>query len=107
MNEPDGRVIAPGHRAVVSDLVVSETHFSLRNHCGISGGLDQESQAPLRGWGGIRPLDSVAKVPGRRGIDLRKAGFLECSIHSAYPVEAAEMVTFDKAVGKRRPVQVL
>jgi predicted nucleic-acid-binding protein len=96
-----------GHRAVVSDLVASETYFALQHHYGVS---KQEALMGLRQLfadGEIEPLGAVAGVLVVEGLASAKPGFVDRLIHGAYAGSADEMATFEKAAGKLKSVRVL
>jgi predicted nucleic-acid-binding protein len=101
------KLLRSGHRAVVSDLVVSETYFALQHHYGVSKKDALIGLKRLFSDGEIEALGPVAKVLETDGLASAKPGFVDRLIHEAYLGEAGEMVTFEKAAGKLRSVRVL
>lgn len=96
-----------GHRAVVSDLVVSEAYFALQHHYGVSKRDALRGLRRLFASGEIKPLGAAAEVLAADGLASAKPGFVDRLIHGAYAASSAGMATFEKAGGKLDGTRVL
>ena len=96
-----------GDRAVVSDLVVAEVYFALQHHYGVPKKEALSALSSMFEGGEVLPMGSAAQILDTPGLATAKPGFVDRLIHAAYSETPAGMVTFEKASGRLKNVQVL
>jgi predicted nucleic acid-binding protein len=97
-----GELKAHGRRAVVSDLVVSETYFALQAHYEVPKKAAVRALLEFLQSGFAEEEENGAAVEALGSISTssQKPGFVDRMIHAQYGKIPAALVTFEKASGK-------
>jgi predicted nucleic acid-binding protein len=95
-------LLAQGHRAVVSDLVVAETYFALHTHYGVPKNEAVRTLAKFLRSGLVAPEpgESALEALDAALASSQKPGFADRLIHAQYMKTAGRMASFEKAAAK-------
>jgi len=96
-----------GDRAVISDLVISETYFALQFHYQVTKAEALSSLASMLSTGEFHAPGQAGKVLAQPGLATAKPGFVDRLIHAGYAAAGNTMASFEKAAGKLPTVTVL
>lgn len=89
-----------GKRAVVNDLVISETYFALQHHYGVPKQVALDHLREFLASPEIEATGEALTLLQMTGLGKAKPGFVDRLIHAHYLNEADGMATFEKAPAK-------
>lgn len=93
-------IVAPGGKAAVSDLVLSETYYALQFHYGVPKAKALISLREFVDSDEIHCLGVAAEVLRKRELAQANPGFVDRLIHGEYSQRCGKMISFEKAAKK-------
>lgn len=93
-------IVAPGGKAAVSDLVLSETYYALQFHYGVPKAKALTSLKEFVDSDEIHCLGVAAELLRKQGLAQASPGFVDQLIHGEYIQHCGKMLSFEKAAKK-------